>query len=169
MTGCNSFSCSASAVRGRFQSTAGAMTGCNSVPAWPLARVSRFQSTAGPMTGCNPRARPGAPAQRVVSIHSRPHDRLQRRATRCTPTGLRVSIHSRPHDRLQLSLAADHLDRAEFQSTAGPMTGCNPANPDRSCPPRGVSIHSRPHDRLQPAGTLNTLPPLPRFNPQPAP
>ena len=59
-----------------------------------------FQSTAGPMTGCNCAA-----------------GRLRRR--------LEVSIHSRPHDRLQHDRPGGVVDEFQFQSTAGPMTGCN--------------------------------------------
>ena len=59
-----------------FQSTAGPMTGCNAAADAGVLFDSEFQSTAGPMTGCNYLAGPAAMGS-PVSIHSRPHDRLQ--------------------------------------------------------------------------------------------
>ena len=104
-----------------------------------------------------------------------------------------VSIHSRPHDRLQLPRGnRPALTIASFQSTAGPMTGCNRGTPWRvadllvsihsrphdrlqrrvsranALPARLVSIHSRPHDRLQ-REVPYTCARFQSFNPQPAP
>ena len=83
---------------------------------------------------------------------------------------VRVSIHSRPHDRLQpwpvwLSSHRPHL----FQSTAGPMTGCNDGPDGEDAVVLRVSIHSRPHDRLQPARNMLDMLAYSSFNPQPAP
>ncbi len=112
--------------------------------------LMEFQSTAGPMTGCNPPPSPMPPSVTPrVSIHSRPHDRLQPRQRRKRLTRRTVSIHSRPHDRLQPKAWRRGGIDVVFQSTAGPMTGCNKAIAAEARVRLMVSIHSRPHDRLQ--------------------
>ena len=77
------------------------MTGCNKTSTVDGANASTFQSTAGPMTGCNHLPIRVAAGVQHVSIHSRPHDRLQRAWASAALPQQRVSIHSRPHDRLQ--------------------------------------------------------------------
>ena len=113
--------------------------------AWWASSIisSPFQSTAGPMTGCN------LAGLEVVQQFAR------------------VSIHSRPHDRLQQWKGLGMLTLRRFQSTAGPMTGCN-GRPRRGAARDVVSIHSRPHDRLQPADSW-VIDRRSSFNPQPAP
>ena len=130
MTGCNPVPLPTSSGLASFQSTAGPMTGCNldalcsKIEA--VDRHTKFQSTAGPMTGCNPVPLRYQFGPRLVSIHSRPHDRLQPRSAHQRGDKQRVSIHSRPHDRLQRLPDLDYYMARMFQSTAGPMTGCNP-------------------------------------------
>ena len=60
-----------------------------------------------------------------------------------------VSIHSRPEDRLQPVRGTVSWLYARFQSTAGPKTGCNMCGHASQTPLRFVSIHSRSEDRLQ--------------------
>ncbi len=191
MTGCNMDFSSRPATTAVFQSTAGPMTGCNtpsrpdtmesdlvSIHSRPHDRLQHgrsdrspvgdaFQSTAGPMTGCNRFEQGVLVFDYGVSIHSRPHDRLQRGDSwgYYSPD---VSIHSRPHDRLQLDVLASSVQGLEFQSTAGPMTGCNAG---------GMALCVTPALFQSTAGPMTgcnylsqpTISTVPSFNPQPAP
>ena len=99
------------------------MTGCNVTVEMKQAPAILFQSTAGPMTGCNDGERP-AVQRWAVSIHSRPHDRLQRAGGPCGLAGAFQSTAG-PMTGCNRRAASGAEPRTRFQSTAGPMTGCN--------------------------------------------
>jgi hypothetical protein len=112
---------------------------------WRVERSLLFQSSPGPKTGCNTVQYIVEENWLLVSILTRPEDRVQR--ARVLQTSFRLVL---------------------FQSSPGPKTGCNANSRRARLVVNSVSILTRPEDRVQPAGRYIPGFPFVGFNPHPA-
>ncbi len=100
-TGCNSRESVSLFCVTTFQSSPGPKTGCNSSHVQPSITFCQFQSSPGPKTGCNYYPNGIDETIVIVSILTRPEDRVQPPVSPPRPMGLSVSILTRPEDRVQ--------------------------------------------------------------------